>query len=153
MSAEFEIHGADQFLRLSKALKAAGRTGLRKELDKGLRDAAKPLIKDVRAAARRDLPKRGGLNEVVARGKIETRVRTGQATAGVWIVGKGQGLSGTNRGTVRHPVFGNREKRFVDQKVSGGWFDETLTKGAPTVRPFLEQALEAVAQKIVRDAK
>ena len=150
--SDFEVTGADDFLRLSKALKAAGRTELRKGLNKGLREAAKPLIKDVKAAALRDLPKRGGLAKQVASSPIRAQVRTGTQTAGVRITGKGQGLRGTNRGKVRHPVFGHRD-RFVEQDVKPGWFDKTLQQGAPRVRPFLEQAMQDVADRIVKEAE
>lgn len=152
MSRDFEVTGADEFYAFSKALKAAGRADLRKELNKALRDASKPLIRQVKAAARAELPKRGGLAETVARSPIRAQVRTGATTAGVRITARGQGLRGTNRGVVRHPVFGNREI-FVEQEVNGGWFDDTLRAGAPTVRPHLEAAIEAVAEKVVRETK
>jgi hypothetical protein len=149
--SDFEVTGAEDFYRLSKALKAAGRTDLRKELNKSLRAAAKPLIPQTRAAARQMLPKRGGLADAVARVPQRVQVRTGQATAGVRIVvGKNRSAArASNRGLIRHPVFGNRQA-WVEQKVPSGWFDDTLRRSGREVLPALEQAMQDVAEKVVR---
>ena len=152
MSEDFKVTGANDFLRLSKALKAAGEKELRAALNKGLRDAAKPLIEDVREAAQRELPHSGGLAALVSGGKFRVQVRTGARTAGVRITGSGQALSGADKGLIRHPVFGNRAV-FVEQRVDGGWFSDTLNEKAPGVRPALEAALEDVAKQIVDRAK
>ena len=153
MTDDFELLGADQFLALSKALKHAGRTELRKELNTGMRRAAKPLIPKTRAEALKRLPQRGGLAKQVAKEPQRVQVRTGARTAGVRIVvgKKSGGARGANRGVVRHPVFGNRE-RWVDQKVPAGWFDEPLQDSAPAVRPELEKAIQRVADQVVREA-
>lgn len=154
MADDVTVKGADDFLKLSKALKAAGRKDLRKELNKGLKAAAKPLIGKTRAKARSTLPKKGGLAAAVAKTPQRVQVRTGADTAGVrLVVGKnGSGARGANRGVVRHPVFGNREN-WVDQKVPSGWFDDTVKAEAPEIRRELERTVETVAEQIVRDAK
>lgn len=160
MAKDFEVTGADDFLRLSKALKAAGRTEMRKELNRGLRSTARPLIPKVRAAARAELPTRGGLADQVAREPMRVQVRTGAATAGVRIVvGRRKGgARSTNRGVIRHPVFADGAKdrkdwAWVNQTVPSGWFDDTIRDAAPQIRRALEVSLEAVAYKIVREAK
>lgn len=154
--AEFEVHGADQFLKLSKALKHAGRTELRRALNTGIRQSAKPLVGKTRAAARRKLPKAGGLAEQVAKEPQRVQVRTGAKTAGVrMVVGKKQGgARGSNRGKIRHPVFGNREV-WVEQDIpeAAGWYDDTIKDDAPQVRRGIERAMQDVADKVVRDAK
>ncbi len=147
--SDFRVQGADEFYRLSRALRNAGRTGLRKELTKGLRLAAKPLIAQTRAAAAAELPKRGGLGRSVAKAPQRVTVATGARTVGVRIVAKGP-VRGANAGTVRHPVFGHRD-RFVFQQVRGGWFDRTLTDAAPTVTPAILAAMDAVMETVVRD--
>lgn len=155
MSDDFSMEGAEQFYRLSKALKTAGETELRKELNKGLRNAAKPLIKDTRATALRILPKRGGLAQIVAKEPQRVQVRTGDKTAGVRIVvGKKRGAArATNRGIVRHPVFGIRTA-WVTQRVKPGWFDDTLAEQGPgKVRPELDAAIQRVADQVVSRAK
>jgi hypothetical protein len=149
---DFEVHGADQFLRLSKALKEAGQTGLRKELNKGLREATKPLIAQTRVAASR-LPQRGGLAARVAKTPQRVQVRTGRDPGVRIVVPKSSsGARAADAGQVRHPVFGNR-KVWVTQKVTGGWFSDTLRDGASVVRPKLRDALEAIADRVVKEAK
>lgn len=151
MADDFEVHGTEQFLRLSKSLKAAGRTGLRRELNTGMRRAARPLIAKTRAEAGKRLPKRGGLAAQVAREPQRIQVRTGSRTAGVRIVvaRKAGGARGANRGKIRHPVFGNRDV-WVDQKVPAGWFDDPLREAAPAIRREVERALQDVVAQIVR---
>lgn len=147
--------GAEQFLALSKALKAAGEKELRKELNAEMRKAGKPLIALTRAAALDQLPSSGGLAALVAKEPQRIQVRTGQATAGMRVVvGKRRGgARAANRGVIRHPVFGNTD-RWVNQKVEPGWFDRTLTEGAPEiVRPRIEAAMQSVADKVVNQAR
>lgn len=157
MSAQ--VKGAEDFLRLSKALKAAGRKQLRKDLNKGLRDAAKPLIAQTRASARDRLPKAGGLNDLVAKTPQRVQIRTG-ATAGVRIVvvQSRSGARRANRGILRHPVFADPNKprdewTWVDQKVNSEWFDGPLREGAPLVIPRLTAAMQTVADRVVREVQ
>lgn len=152
-SADFKVTGADDFLKLSKALKHAGRTELRRELTNGMKRTARPLVAKTRAEALRRLPKKGGLAKQVAKEPQRVQVRTGAKTAGVRIVvGKKRGgARGANKGTIRHPVFGNREV-WVDQDVTPGWFDDPIRDSAPQVRRDLERAMESVAEQVVREA-
>lgn len=150
---DFDITGADDFLRLSKALKAAGRTEMRKELHKGLRVAAKPLIPKARAEALARLPQRGGLARQVAKEPARVQVRTGRTPGVRIVVGKKRGgARQANRGFIRHPVFGNRNV-WVSQKVPPGWFDDPMRASAPAIRRDLADAIEAVAAQVVREAK
>ena len=140
------IQGAEKFLTLSKALKAAGQTGLRKELHNGIQQAAKPVIKEVRAAALSSLPSGGGLNAHVAKTRARIRVKTGR-DPGV-DVAWGRRQPGYMDGAVRHPVF--KTGRWVTQQVDGDWFDGTVEKAAPVVRPEIDKAIESICDKIVR---
>lgn len=147
---DFEVRGADQFLKLSKALKHAGRTGLRKELNAGMRRAARPLIRKTRDEARRRLPSAGGLAAQVAKEPQRIQVRTGRTPGVRVVVGKKQGgARAANKGVIRHPVFGNREV-WVDQKVAPGWFDDPLRSSAPAIRRDVERAMQDVIDQIVR---
>lgn len=149
--SDFEVRGADEFLKLSKALKQAGKTELRKQLNKGMKDAAKPLIPLTRQAARDRLPRRGGLAAQVARTPQRVQVRTGAATAGVrLVVGKtGSGARGADQGVIRHPTFGHRD-RWVSQKVDAGWFTETILHNKHRVLPEVKKAMERVVAEVVR---
>jgi hypothetical protein len=159
--SDFEVRGAEQFYRLSKALKAAGRTDLRKELTSELRKAGRPLIARTRAAARSTLPKSGGLAEQVAREPQRIQVRTGERTAGVRVVvGRRRGgAQSANRGSVRHPVFARSDRTrdqwtWVTQRVTPGWFDRTLERDAPTIaRPAIQSAMQKVIDKIIEGAR
>ena len=152
--SDFQIKDSGDFLKLSKALKKAGRTELRKELNKGLKNGAKPLIPKTREEARSTLPQGGGLADTVARSPMRVQVRTGAATAGVRVVvgNSRSGARAANRGQIRHPVFGNRDA-WVTQKVPREWFDRPMRLGAPLVRPALEQAMQRVIDDIVRGAR
>lgn len=141
--------GADDFLALSKALKAAGKTELRKELNKQMREAAKPLIPKVREAARSSLPKKGGLNERVARKSYRAQVRTGEKTAGVRIVGAKVDPR-INEGRVYHPVFGRKPGVVQNVPEATGYFDKTLNDGGPAIREDLLRAFNNFTERIVR---
>lgn len=143
---------ANDFLKVSKALKDAGEKGLRRELHRNVRVAVKPLIPKARAAARAELPKRGGLNRRVAGSPMRTKVSTGRNRYGVRIeviAAGGRGARRSNRGVIRHPVFGNRE-RWVDQRVPDGWFDDTMRAAAPAIRRDVEKAIEKTLNDIAR---
>ena len=152
----FKVEGAEQFLQLSKALKAAGALDLRKELHRELRKAGKPLVKETRDVARRTLPQRGGLARLIAKAPQRVQVRTGLDTAGIRLVaGKRRGAAETsnNLGLVAHPVFGRREN-WEDTRVRKGWFTDTLNdKGPATARPLVEAAMESIAQQVITKAK
>jgi len=148
---DFRVEGAEQFLALSKALKAAGRKDLRNELNKAMRNGAKTLIPKARAEALARLPQRGGLARQVSKEPARVQTRTGRDPGVRVVVGKRQGgARSANRGVIRHPVFGNRE-RWVDQKVPAGWFDDPMKDSAPEIRKALEQGIEDVAQRVVRE--
>lgn len=151
MSDDFRVTGADDFLALSKALKQAGRTELRKELNKGLREGAKPLIPLTRAAARSMLPKTGGLSELVARAPQRVQTKTGRDPSVRLVAGKkGSGARASDDGAVRHPRFGHPGAFYVT-KTPAGWFTKTVEDHVHEVLPALEQAIQNVVDKVVRD--
>ena len=154
------IKGADDLLRLSKALKAAGQTELRKELHKTMRNAAKPVIPAVREAARKQLPTAGGLNERIAKKPYRAQVRTGAKTAGVRITGSKVDPR-INQGRVWHPVFGRKGKaknggrNAVVQQVpsADGYFDDTIRERGPEIRDDLRAAFQAFLNRLAREVK
>lgn len=153
--SDFEVRGADQFLALSKALKAAGRTELRKELNKGMRDAAKPLIPKAREAFKAELPHRGGAGAYIAGKRMRAVTRTGR-DPGVNIVVAKQDPRLDSEGRLAHPVFGQRRadgRRVIAvQRVKPGIFSSAMQKEAPAIRGALEGAMQAVIDTIVRGA-
>lgn len=145
------VQGADKFLKVSKALKAAGENGLRKELNKAMQSAAKPLIPKVRDAARAKLPTTGGLNERMARKPYRAQTRTGAKTAGVRIVGTKLDPRVDKQGRVAHPVFGRPNSTVVQQVPEAkGYFSETLAREGSAVRDELVRTLDDFVDRIVR---
>lgn len=153
--------GTSDFLALSKALKQAGETGLRKELHKVMRDAAKPVIPKVRDAARESFPSKGGLNERMAKKPFRSAVRTGNATAGVRIQGTKVDPRINNEGRIVHPVFGrtgkaaNGGKNAVVQSVpdARGYFDQTISDQAPGIRNDVLNALGDFVNRFVAERR
>lgn len=157
----FEVRGTDQFLRLSKALKQAGHTDLRKRLHKGLRDAVKQVMPEAEQRLAEQLPylKRGkSVNQVV-------QVKTGN-DPGVTVGVRFGSRRSTNarlantKGVFRHPVFADGEKTrkewaWVNQSVPGakGWFDKTYMEAAPDIRLQIEAVMGDVLDEIVREAE
>ena len=153
--------GVEDFFRFSKALKEGGRTTLRKELHKGLKDGVKPLVKQANRVLAEGLP-----SPLAARGnrtKQVVLVQTGRdpgITIGMRFGGRGTGLGVSNArmanriGKIRHPVWGDREV-WANTPVPGalGWFDDTYASGAPTIRPHLDAAVRRIVEQIVREAR
>jgi len=141
---------------LALRLKAAGEGGLRRELLAGIRGGATPILPAVREAALAQLPKRGGLNEWVAASKFTIRNRLSPFTAGVSIVnqpiadtsrrGSGSVQFGTDKGRVRHPVFGHRDRKWAETTVAnGGWFTGTIERHLPQVTADVTAVITKVA--------
>jgi len=151
-----QIKGADQLGDLAKRLKAEGESGkgLRREMLKELRAAAKPLAADAQAAVKSlptKPPEDSGLRRRIA-ALVKVRIRTSGRSSGVRIsVGK---LDGTNlprrlnRGVWRHPVFGS--DTWVTQTIQPGWFDKTIRRGAPKVRLRVRAVLKRTVNRIAR---
>lgn len=157
------MRGADDFLKLSRALKNAGHADLRKELHKGLREGAKPLVRVARQGAAEAFPKGGGLAAVEAKRPFRVQVLTGR-DAGVQINARGKYVNLkllNEHGYIRHPVFADaktktrRQWRWVSQNIPSGlgWFDKKIRANAYRVMPDLERVVEDMAERIVRQAK
>lgn len=142
--SDIRVTGAEDFLALSKRLKAEGRTELRKELNKSLRVGAKPLIGKTRQAFRSGLPQTGGLANAMARRPMRVKVATG-TQPGVSIVAAKTDKR-LDEGRIAHPVFGHRP--LVGQRVTPGLFSRTLTNEAPAIRVDLVKAIEAMQRRV-----
>lgn len=143
--ADVEILGLQQLTRLGLALKATGAGGLRRELLSGLRAAAKPMVKEARAAAMDRLPKAGGLNVRVAGEPILIRNRLTGTGVGVRIVTTTTDTRGPNKGVIRHPVFGHKDRWVTQQDPRAkGWFDDTLAKAQPEGEKAIAEAVSKI---------
>jgi len=139
-----EGQGLDALQRKIKKLPNSRQ--LTRELNKTLRVAAKDLPDQAKDAARQELPQRGGLAARVASRPAGLQVLSGR-NAGVRVRFKGVDAVSSNRGRLRHPVFGNREV-WVNQAIKPGWFTDRMRHEAPKVRPDLLRAMERIAEKV-----
>lgn len=144
------IKGANDFLALSKRLKAAGEKDLRNELNKVMRDAAKPLIPKVKAAGGDRFPQSGGLAARMAKKPYRAQVRTGAKTAGVRIVGTKVDPRMDATGRIYHPVFGRKPGVVQPAPEVKGYFSDTLAESGPEVRDMLVKALAGFTERIVK---
>lgn len=148
-----DIQGADQLVALSRRLKEAGARDLERELSKAITAAVKPLRKALQESARQKLPSRGGLNERVAKSRVTTKkALSGRGSgSGVRVTagGRKSQLSDMDQGSLRHPVYGNRQV-WVRQQVQPGWWTEPTEEIGPTVQAEVQKALRRVADKIER---
>jgi hypothetical protein len=149
MPVEVKVEGADALGRLARRLKEDGNKELRKKLMAGIQRATRPLREEIKVAARRQLPRSGGLNEFVASGKFSTKTRSGGRKVGVRITGvkSGHDIRAIDRGRLRHPVWGNR-RRWVNQRVRPGFFTKTIEDRAHIVRDELVDVMQEVAREV-----
>jgi hypothetical protein len=140
-----EIRGEEQFNALAARLRRA-EGELKPELYDALERAAPPLEHAATRSAAANLPHRGGLAALVASAGMSHQRRAG----GIRITARGiTQLALTNKGEVRHPVYGN-PGTWVGQLIPKAkeWFDKPIRDGAPKVRRELEKALDKIARKI-----
>lgn len=153
-----ELRGVNQLQAVSKALKDAGDRGLQRELNKALREAAKPFAERVRQNALEMLPKHGGLNERVAEQVVPTVRRSNSARAqGIRLGATGkQGMKqiiGLDRGRLRHPVWPRRnqsrdEWTWVAEKVTPGFWTKAVEATGDQIKADMQSALDVVSRKI-----
>lgn len=142
-----ELRGADQLRALSMRLKDLGDKELKREFSKAITAATKPLVQDLRQSARETLPKKGGLNERIAKSQIRTVRRASSRTQGIRVTAKNAYVLGRlDQGHVRHPVFGH--KVWVDQTVKSGWWTRPTEAIGPQVIRSVEAAMQHMARKL-----
>lgn len=145
------VEGGAQLRELSIRLRAAGELELRKNMLRNIRAATTPAKGAVRQAELSQLPHGGGLNTWVASGRITTRIYLGVRTSGVVVRQTKPGKSNRNlrrmdRGTVRHPVFGDRQ-RWVEQQIPAGWWSDTLRRFEPAAAGAALKAMYETARE------
>jgi len=132
----------------------------RREVVKALRKRIREPLPAVRAAVKAralaTLPKRGGLNQWVARTRVSAAVRVAGRSAGVKLKGSrksAKGKSDLNRldaGTVRHPSWGRRTPgSWHTQSVTPGYFTEPTTE-VDQWRDACIRAVEDAVETIAR---
>lgn len=159
-----DVRGAVKLRDTARALRAAARDDLRKQMLRNLRGAVAPLARAVRDNIPGSVP--SGYAPVLTRA---TRVTTKTKTAGwpavtITAVAKGRrderDLRAVNAARLRHPVFGRSRRGsrkgerianpWVVQAVRGGFFDRAVDEHADAVRDAIGDALDQVAEQIAR---
>ena len=143
--ATLKIDGGDRFKEAAARVRRANGE-LHGELIDALERSAPPLEHAATRSAAENLPKRGGLNAVVASAGMRHQRRAG----GIRITASGiTQLKLTNEGRVRHPVYGH-PGTWVGQMIpkARDWFGKPIRAGAPKVRAELKKALDEIARKI-----
>jgi hypothetical protein len=153
---ELSVYGADKLARLAAKLKALGEGELRKRMLAELRKAGREL-RDAEREAALGLPAgkyETGLRQAIAAAMV-VRTRTAGSSAGVRVMVDRNKLPADkrrlpilmNRGTWRHPVYGDREV-WVSQRSQPGWWDEPGQRLNPVLRQRMINVLDRVAAEI-----
>ena len=145
---------------LAFRLRRAGDGELVREVTKAMRDAVVPVQDEIRAGLAPTSPKLPDryAAELDADLRIGTNVRTTDRDPGVAITGQALGktrkLRDLDAGRIHHPLFGDREKWFLQEEpsVQPGWFTGPAEAAGPRVRAGIERALADVADKAVKGA-
>ena len=137
--------------RIAAELKTAGETGIRRELNKAIRASAQPLKTSVQNAALAQLPRSGGLAKREA-DNVKIQILTSARNSGIRMRNTRIGASQTEKGYVRHPVFGTWRPGVPSQQIprAEGWWSYTLAKEAPVVARALTATITAYSFKIGR---
>jgi hypothetical protein len=150
---EIRVDGANRLAQVSRALKAAS-PHLRRELAKGIREGTEPVKQEALANILPTLPRGGGLaQDVLDDTKIVTQRRGGSANPGIRLRARSRrNVRRFDRGSVRHPLFGDKEHWFT-QKVEPGWFTVPVLRSGDRLRRVLLEHIDRVARKIGESAR
>jgi hypothetical protein len=146
-----DVGGAQELAELGKRLRGADKQ-YRKELRIGLNRATKPLKEQVKSELPTFLP--AGYAKVMRKAlKPKTVIRTG-GLAAVRIVASAKGrhknrdVRALDKGTLRHPLWGNREFWYA-QKIRSGFWSEPMRDGKARVRAEVMDVIRTVNRRIV----
>lgn len=149
MAVDLRVTGASELEVLGRRLKEAGAKELKNELVRTLKAETKPLRADIKKSGLDNLPQRGGLNRWASSTLPSATVRDSGSRVGVRIrkAKKGHDIRSLNRGRLRHPVFGHRD-RWVQQDITPGFFDKPIPEHEDALRERLLEAIRAIADRL-----
>jgi hypothetical protein len=147
--------GAEQLRDVAKRLKALGDKGLQREFNKQVAASMKTLRKhDIPASALATLPKKNGVNALVAKSSYRLSKSTSLRRYGLRLLAKNQyDLYRIDKGILRHPVFKrkgeeSRNAVWVEQRVPPGWFSKPCNHAAPQIRIDVQEAMTHIIKQI-----
>lgn len=149
-------NGGTQMRELSRAMKAAGRGDLRRDMVRAIRSGVVPMVGEVRGSALAIPSKSGG--RTGARAAVAGAVTPQVRQTGVRIAVSQKKLGGRaalargweNRAGFRHRVWGT--DIWVPQD-GHPWFFRPLQSNRPRVARLVEQVLRDTAAKLERSAR
>lgn len=144
MAVVVGVVGWEDFIEFGRKLKKAGNGQLQREVNQGIVRAVRPLQAKVRASARETLPRRGGLAATISRSSMRTQRR---ASGIRFTTTHRHDIRAMDRGRLRHPLFGNRE-RWYSQAVEPGWWSDPINASGQRVRAEIEVALINIRNQV-----
>lgn len=145
MPVRVEITGTEKFRSLAARLRAAEHD-FKPEMGKALSDGARTLPAAARASALEKLPKRNGLNLIVARSRFRVRRISPQE---VRVVATGiEQLPNTNDGFINHPTFDHRPRETQAIPKARGWFSDPMHRGKDKIGDAIGDAMHRIAKRI-----
>ena len=126
MADQVRIDGAEQMVDLARRMREVGDReiipALRREITAGTRDTRRKVRDRIRAT----LPQEGGLNRWAGTmPSMSTHIERDRASVKLRLTKRGHDLEAMNRGTVRHPLFGNR-RHWYTTRVPAHWFEDAV---------------------------
>jgi hypothetical protein len=156
------VQGAQAFQILAAHLKEAGEGGLRRELQKKIRDAAQPIADEIGNITNLNehMPDRYAA-VLKADLQVTTHARAGGTSPGITILARapaaaprgGRKIRQREEGRITHPLFGDREHWYTQPPGGGmvpGFFSGPAGKAAPGVRDQVLRAMSDTCDKITR---
>lgn len=147
-------HLAAELEFTARQLKQAAEAGLRRELQKAITDATRDIPAKVRAELKPRLPDRYVAEDLGPDLRITVSRRYGSKDPGVTVRaattgGKRRMLWALDRGVIRHPLFGDRQ-RWYGQAVTRGFFSDPVRAAGVKAREQIQAALDRVAAAATR---
>jgi len=156
------VQGAQAFQILAAHLKEAGEGGLRRELQKAIRDAAQPaadLVKNV-SHLREYMPDRYA-GVLATDLQVTSHARAGGISPGITVLARaptaatggrgGRKIRQREAGVITHPLFGNRKRWYAQTAgMSAGFFGDPLERAAPQVRDAVLEAMRHTSEQITK---
>jgi hypothetical protein len=163
-----EVTGADGFYRLAHALNEAGDRGLKRELDRGGREAGEVIADAVTdpVSIAKYIPRNFEHRfQMAVRARVDvSSIRSRRVRAVIWADGKTvrRDIVAMNKGILKHPVFG-RFRRLADgtlqanpwvssppQRIRPGLVTEPAAAAMPAAIQKIDDAVGRVVDKINR---
>lgn len=148
----FKVIGARQLDTVARVLTEKGNSAaLKRRMTKALNSTADPLKRDQLQSLASGLPKRGGASAQVS---SETRitVQTSYVRGTVTLVDRwpGHDMTAIDRGSLRHPLYGNREHWF-DTAIPPGLLSVPFARNKRRVQVAMVREMNVLAQEIARE--